>query len=89
MRITELFDNGEFVVTAEVGPPKGIDASHVVNEAKALDEVDRIVGCVFIVDGVLGFELGRGIFLFCYGGRLLSKGLALGRCLRSRIHHVC
>ena len=33
MRITELFDNGEFVVTAEVGPPKGIDASHVVSEA--------------------------------------------------------
>jgi len=29
-----LFDNGEFVVTAEVGPPKGIDASHVVEEAK-------------------------------------------------------
>ena len=34
MRITELFHNGEFVVTAEVGPPKGIDASHVVQEAK-------------------------------------------------------
>ena len=34
MRITELFDNGEFVVTAEVGPPKGINASHVVEEAK-------------------------------------------------------
>ena len=34
MRITELFDNGEFVVTAEVGPPKGIDASHVVEEAR-------------------------------------------------------
>ena len=34
MRSTELFDNGEFVVTAEVGPPKGIDASHVVAEAK-------------------------------------------------------
>ena len=34
MRITELFDNGEFVVTAEVGPPKGIDATHVVEEAK-------------------------------------------------------
>ena len=34
MRMTELFDNGEFVVTAEVGPPKGIDASHVVAEAK-------------------------------------------------------
>ena len=34
MKITELFDNGQFVVTAEVGPPKGIDASHVVEEAK-------------------------------------------------------
>ena len=34
MRITELFDNGEFVVTAEVGPPKGIDVSHLVTEAK-------------------------------------------------------
>ena len=34
MRITELFDNGQFVVTAEVGPPKGIDISHVVEEAK-------------------------------------------------------
>ena len=34
MRITELFDNGQFVVTAEVGPPKGTDASHVVAEAK-------------------------------------------------------
>ncbi len=34
MRITELFDNGEFVVTAEVGPPKGISADHMVEEAK-------------------------------------------------------
>ncbi|MBR0445843.1 MAG: methylenetetrahydrofolate reductase [Oscillospiraceae bacterium] len=34
MRITELFDKGQFVVTAEVGPPKGIDASHLVDEAK-------------------------------------------------------
>ena len=34
MRITELFDNGQFVVTAEVGPPKGIDCSHVVAEAQ-------------------------------------------------------
>ena len=34
MRITELFDKGQFVVTAEVGPPKGIDASHLVEEAK-------------------------------------------------------
>ena len=34
MRITELFDNGEFVVTAEVGPPKGMHLGHVVEEAK-------------------------------------------------------
>ena len=34
MRITELFDNGQFVVTAEVGPPKGINADHLVEEAK-------------------------------------------------------
>ena len=33
MRITELFDNGEFVVTAEVGPPKGIHLDHLVEEA--------------------------------------------------------
>ncbi len=34
MRITELFDNGEFVVTAEVGPPKGCHIDHLVDEAK-------------------------------------------------------
>ena len=34
MRITELFDNGQFVVTAEVGPPKGIQVDHLVEEAK-------------------------------------------------------
>ena len=34
MRITELFDKGEFVVTAEVGPPKGIHVDHLVEEAK-------------------------------------------------------
>ena len=34
MRITELFDNGKFVVTAEVGPPKGIHMEHMVAEAK-------------------------------------------------------
>ena len=33
MRITELFDNGQFVVTAEVGPPKGIHIDHLVAEA--------------------------------------------------------
>ena len=34
MRITELFNDGQFVITAEVGPPKGADCSHVVTEAK-------------------------------------------------------
>ena len=34
MRITELFDNGQFVVTAEVGPPKGIHIDPMVEEAK-------------------------------------------------------
>ena len=34
MRITELFDNGQFVVTAEVGPPKGMHLGHLVEEAK-------------------------------------------------------
>ena len=33
MRISELFDNGEFVVTAEVGPPKGFHLEHLVEEA--------------------------------------------------------
>ena len=34
MKITELFDRGEFVVSAEVGPPKGIHVEEVVEEAK-------------------------------------------------------
>ena len=34
MRITELFDQGQFVVTAEVGPPKGFHIEHLVEEAK-------------------------------------------------------
>ena len=34
MKITEFFDRGEFVVTAEVGPPKGFHAEGVVEEAK-------------------------------------------------------
>ena len=34
MKITEKFDRGEFVVTAEVGPPKGIHIEHVLEEAK-------------------------------------------------------
>ncbi|MCD8015228.1 MAG: methylenetetrahydrofolate reductase [Lachnospiraceae bacterium] len=34
MKITELFDRGEFVVTAEVGPPKGCHIENVLEEAK-------------------------------------------------------
>ena len=34
MRITELFERGEFPVTAEVGPPKGFNIDHLVEEAK-------------------------------------------------------
>ncbi len=34
MRITELFDKGEFVVTAEVGPSKGTNIDHLLEEAK-------------------------------------------------------
>ena len=43
MRITELFDNGQFVVTAEVGPPKGIHLDHMVEEAKMyLKDLDAV-----------------------------------------------
>ncbi len=34
MKITELFQRGEFVVSAEVGPPKGTDIGPLVEEAK-------------------------------------------------------
>lgn len=34
MKITELFGRGEFVVTAEIGPPKGIHLEPVIDEAK-------------------------------------------------------
>ena len=34
MRITELFEKGEFVVSAEVGPPKGIHLENLIEEAK-------------------------------------------------------
>ena len=34
MRITDRFEAGEFVVTAEVGPPKGFHLEHLVAEAK-------------------------------------------------------
>ena len=34
MRITELFDRGEFVITAEVGPTKGFHIDHMLDEAE-------------------------------------------------------
>ncbi len=34
MKISEMFDRGEFVVTAEVGPPKGFQIDELVKEAK-------------------------------------------------------
>lgn len=34
MNIAKLFERGEFVVTAEVGPPKGTNVDHLVEEAK-------------------------------------------------------
>ncbi len=34
MRITEQFAKGEFVVTAEVGPVKGVNIDHLLTEAK-------------------------------------------------------
>lgn len=33
MKLTELFQRGEFVVTAEVGPPKGYHIDHLLHEA--------------------------------------------------------
>lgn len=35
MKITDLFQRGEFVVSAEVGPPKGIHIEHLLEEAKS------------------------------------------------------
>ena len=34
MKITEKFSRGEFVVTAEVGPPKGFHIENMIEEAK-------------------------------------------------------
>ena len=34
MKITELFERGEFVVSAEVGPPKGFHVEHLLEKAK-------------------------------------------------------
>lgn len=34
MKLTDLFQRGEFVVTAEVGPPKGFHIEHLLHEAE-------------------------------------------------------
>ena len=34
MKIPQLFDRGEFVVSAEVGPPKGFHVDHLLEDAK-------------------------------------------------------
>ena len=34
MKMKELFDRGEFVVSAEVGPPKGNHVDELIEEAK-------------------------------------------------------
>ena len=47
MRITELFDRGEFVVTGEVGPPKGTDLGHVLHDA---EEYLRDVNAINVTD---------------------------------------
>jgi len=47
MRITELFKRGEFVVTGEVGPPKGADLSHALTNA---EEYLRCVSAINVTD---------------------------------------
>ena len=43
MRITELIRNGEFVITAEVAPPKGFHLDHLLNTAESyLQDVTAI-----------------------------------------------
>ena len=43
MKITDLFERGEFAVSAEVGPPKGIHIEEMIEDAKKyLGGVDAI-----------------------------------------------
>ncbi len=43
MRISEKFDRGEFVITAEIGPQKGCHMESVVEEAKTyLSDIDAV-----------------------------------------------
>ena len=47
MRITEQFDRGEFVITSEVGPPKGFNLDHLLHEA---DEYLQGVNAINVTD---------------------------------------
>ena len=47
MRITELFDRGEFVLTTEIGPPKGFHLDHLLQEA---EEYLRDVTAINVTD---------------------------------------
>ena len=47
MKITELFNKGEFVVTAEIGPPKGFHIDNLLDEA---DEYLRGVTAINVTD---------------------------------------
>jgi len=43
MKLNELFEQGKFVVTAEVGPPKGVDIHEMLTDAELLrGQVDAI-----------------------------------------------
>ena len=47
MRITELFNRGEFVITSEIGPPKGCNLDHLLHE---VDEYLRDVTAINVTD---------------------------------------
>ena len=47
MRITELFDRGEFVLTSEIAPPKGYHLEHLLQEA---DEYLRAATALNVTD---------------------------------------
>ena len=71
MKITELFDRGEFVVTAEVGPPKGIHIEHLLEEAKTKQEesVEKIgINAVFaLLEGITTAEAEAELYKFLSG----------------------
>ena len=63
MKITELFRRGEFVVTAEVGPPKGFHIEGLIEEAK--EHLSGVIACSNITDSLFMAlsALGAGLLL--------------------------